>query len=37
MPIETYLASAAVIILFGSFIAALAWVLVYTRDVTPHW
>ncbi len=37
MPIETYLFLAAFVAVFASFMAALAWVLWYTRDVTPRW
>ena len=37
MPIETYIASAVALVFFGTFLAAMAWVVWYTRGVTPRW
>jgi hypothetical protein len=37
VPIETYIACAAVLVVFGAFMAPLAWVLWYTKDVTERW
>ena len=37
MPFETFVACAATLAFFGTFMAALCWVVWYTRDVTPRW
>jgi hypothetical protein len=37
MPIETYLVIAGLVVVFGAFIAVLAWGVWYTKDITPKW